>query len=74
MRRLLLTAAGLVPLVAFLGCNHMAGMCDCDFIPAIPCPCYGHVVAPAPLKPVEPIKEAPKETPNPKPVPQEEEN
>ena len=64
MRRLLLSTAGLMPLVLLFGCNHMAGMCDCAFTPTITCPCYGHVAvpAPAPLKPVEPIKERPNQS------------
>jgi hypothetical protein len=83
MRRLLLSAAGLVPLAAFMGCSHMGGMCDCDLQPTIPCPPYCHVAvvapipapAPGPVKPVEPLKEAPKpKTDSPEPKPESEEN
>jgi hypothetical protein len=76
MRRLLLSTAGLVPLVLFFGCNHMAGMCDCAFTPTIACPCYGHIAVPAaaPIKPVEPIQEAPKPKPEAPPQTETQEN
>ena len=65
MRRLLLGVAALMPLTVFVGCQHMAGKCDCVHKPAIDCPCAAQtiVAAPplaAPVKPPEPIKEAPK--------------
>jgi hypothetical protein len=58
MRRTLVTLSSLALLLAVVGCHHMAGVCDCDFTPTIPCPCWltaphgapGAVVA-APLAP-----------------------
>jgi hypothetical protein len=60
MRRLLLSAACLMPLALLGGCcSHMAGMCDCDQRIVIDCPCYGHALVPI-FKPTETIKELPK--------------
>ena len=71
MRRLFLSAVGLMPLALFLGCQHTAGKCDCDKMLTLECPCWlahgGNGVitpaAPVPGKPLEPIKEAPKDAP-----------
>ena len=66
MRCLLLSAAGLSLLAAVVGCNHMAGRCDCDSTPTIACPCWAAphstVVASPVLKP-EAVKEMPKVKP-----------
>src|SRR5438105_2194171 len=82
MRRLLAAAAVLSCVCAFMGCRHIAGVCDCAPLPGLNywgCPgCTGvgvpPVMPPAPaLAQPEPVKVAPLAQPEPvKVTPKEE--
>jgi hypothetical protein len=69
MRRLVRSFSVVALLGAFVGCHHTAGQCDCDHVPGVirpgaplsgaPLPATGGAIIPG--KPVEPIKQMPKE-------------
>jgi hypothetical protein len=62
MRRMTASLLALGLMLSTVGCHHMAGICDCDFVSPI---CYWHQVPCACATPVataEPVKQMPKPT------------
>jgi hypothetical protein len=81
MRRLILSLAAVGSMAVVVGCNHTAGVCDCDKSHnPVPPPMGGHIapvamtMAVAPAAPAEmapaPVQTMPEEIAPPMPVPE----